>query len=162
MSFTSWLFKKLFSKKPVADQVYELHPAVLASSQRGAAKRASLRSLTPDAHPVGLKAERQARRELLYSVVRDAMVRAEVLSGSYRFKVLSLDSGGRRYIIMMDLTHANGNQSSWLSEMEAQIARSARKQHDITVTAVYWRVKQPASPHLKAGAGVTARQSQSR
>ena len=54
-------------------------------------------------HAANRKSERLERRELLYTVVRNAMTRAGVLSASFKFKVLSLDSRGRQYLIMMDL-----------------------------------------------------------
>lgn len=80
------------------------------------------------------------RRELLYSVVRDAMVRAGVLSASYKFKVLSLDQKGRQFLIMMDLAREFGGETVRLSEIEALIAQTAKTRHDIQVTAVYWRI----------------------
>ena len=46
--------------------------------------------------PGNRKQERLERRELLYAVVREAMVRASVLSSTYKFKVLSLDPRGRQ------------------------------------------------------------------
>lgn len=164
MSLTSWLSRKVFGTRGAADQVFELHQTIVAPSHRLLEKRAPSRPVLPAAaQPVSRKAERQARRELLYGVVRDVMVRAEVLSASYRFKVLSLDSGGRQYIIMMDLLQAKDYLSGWLALMEAQIARNARKQHDITVKTVYWRINQAASPDVKPGGdGLSARQSQSR
>jgi len=44
------------------------------------------------------KSERLERRELVYEVVRDAMLRAGVLAASYKFKVLSLDARGMNHI----------------------------------------------------------------
>src|SRR4051812_38298650 len=38
--------------------------------------------------PANRKGERMAQRELLYGVVREAMIRAGFLSSSYKFKVL--------------------------------------------------------------------------
>ena len=49
------------------------------------------------------RGERLERRELLYAVVRESMTSAGVLSSGYKFKVLSLDSRGVQYLIMMDL-----------------------------------------------------------
>lgn len=86
------------------------------------------------------KAERSARRELLYAVVREAMVRAGVLSASYKFKVLSLDADGRQFLVMVDLAHGMGGDAANLAEIEALIAQSAKSRHKILVTAVYWRV----------------------
>jgi hypothetical protein len=42
-------------------------------------------------------------RKLLYAEVRESMTRAGILSSSYKFKVLSLDSRSDQYLIMMDL-----------------------------------------------------------
>ena len=87
------------------------------------------------------KGDRAVRRELLYAVVREAMVRAGVLSASYKFKVLSLDGDGHQFLVMVDLARGNGGDAS-LAEIEAQIAQSAKSRHDILVTAVYWRVNE--------------------
>ena len=86
------------------------------------------------------KQERKARRELLYAVVREAMVRGGVLSSTYKFKVLSLDSVGNQFLVMMDLARAANSDCAHLSVLEATIAQSARMRHDIQVTAVYWRL----------------------
>jgi hypothetical protein len=86
-----------------------------------------------------LKGERTARRELLYAVVRDAMTRAGVLSASYKFKVLSLDSRGRQFLVMVDLAPEYGGETTQLAEIEALIAQSAKSRHDVIVSAVYWR-----------------------
>jgi hypothetical protein len=93
------------------------------------------------------KNERLERRELLYSVVRESMTRVGVLSSSYKFKVLSLDSRGRQYLIMMDLVRLHDGEAGRLAEIEALIAQSAKSRHDILVTSVYWRV----SEHVTAG-----------
>jgi hypothetical protein len=99
------------------------------------------------AQPANRKQERMERRELLYAVVREAMVRAGVLSSSYKFKVLSLDPRGRQFLVMVDLAHGNGSDTSRLAEIEAMIAQSAKARYDILVTAVYWR----ANDHVAVG-----------
>jgi len=86
------------------------------------------------------KQERKARRELLYAVVREAMVRGGVLSSTYTFKVLSLDAVGNQFLVMMDLARAANSDCAHLSVLEATIAQSARMRHDIQVTSVYWRL----------------------
>ena len=93
------------------------------------------------------KTERLEHREQLYSVVRDAMIRAGVLAASYKFKVLSLDAHGRQYLVMMELANQFAGDSSRLAEIEAMMARTAKSRHDILVTAVYWRVNE----HVTAG-----------
>lgn len=95
---------------------------------------------SPPEHAATHKNERMERRELLYTVVRDAMVRAGVLSASYKFKVLSLDQRGRQFLVMMDLAREYGGETVRLSEIEALIAQTAKTRYDILVTAVYWRI----------------------
>jgi hypothetical protein len=95
---------------------------------------------TSASHAANRKNERLERRELLYTVVRDAMTRAGVLSASYKFKVLSLDSRGRQYLIMMDLARTAAGAPERLAELEGVIAQNAKTRHDIFVTAVYWRL----------------------
>ncbi len=93
-------------------------------------------------HAGNRKTERMARRELLYSVVRESMVRAGVLSQSYKFKVLSLDQRGRQFLVMMDLASEFGGETHRLAEIEAMIAQSAKARYEILVTAVYWRMNE--------------------
>lgn len=94
----------------------------------------------PPEHAANRKNERMERRELLYTVVRDAMVRAGVLSAGYKFKVLSLDQRGRQFLVMMDIAREYGGETVRLSEIEALIAQTAKARFDILVTAVYWRI----------------------
>ncbi|WP_453932771.1 hypothetical protein [Acidovorax temperans] len=101
----------------------------------------------PPEHAANRKNERMERRELLYTVVRDAMVRAGVLSASYKFKVLSLDQRGRQFLVMMDLAREYGGETARLSEIEALIAQTAKTRYDILVTAVYWRI----NDHMAVG-----------
>lgn len=95
-----------------------------------------------NARPANRKNERMGRRELLYGVVREAMMRAGVLSASYKFKVLSLDARGRQFLVMVDLARDYSGETSRLAEIEALIAQSAKARYDILVTAVYWRMNE--------------------
>lgn len=81
-----------------------------------------------------------ARRELLYTVVRDAMMQAGVLAASYKFKVLSLDQRGAQFLVMVDLAQEHGSDTVRLSGIEDMVARSAKSRFDILVPAVYWRI----------------------
>jgi len=92
-----------------------------------------------NAQPANRKQERLERREVLYAVVREAMVRAGVLSSSYKFKVLSLDPRGRQFLVMVDLAHGAAGDTHRLSEIEAMVAQAAKARYDILVAAVYWR-----------------------
>lgn len=99
-------------------------------------------SLSPAANR---KIERLEHREFLYSVVRDAMIRAGILAASYKFKVLSLDGHGLQSLIMLDLSSPTAMANARLAEIEAMIAQAAKMRHDMTVTAVYWRVTEPVA-----------------
>lgn len=94
------------------------------------------------------RSERLERRELLYVVVRESMTGAGLLSSSYKFKVLSLDSRGRQYLIMMDMAASNVTNPARLTAIEAQIAKIAKTRHDLLVAAVYWRVNEQVSAGL--------------
>ena len=101
--------------------------------------------------PNGQKSHRHAKRELLYASVREAMLRAGVLSASYKFKVWSLDPRGDQFMVMMDLAQAFGGQTERLAEIEVMIAQNAKSRYNIRVTAVYWRMNEMVSigrPHL--------------
>lgn len=87
-----------------------------------------------------LRTERTERRERLYAVVREAMVRAGVLSAGYKFKVLSLDQRGHQFMVMVDLAREYGGETVRLSAIEALIVQTAQARFDIGVTAVYWRI----------------------
>lgn len=141
MSLFSW-----FSRKPTSAKSRSAEPSGLLNADAtvplvpGRDGRPMLDPTVPAEHAANRKNERMERRELLYSVVRDAMVRAAVLSASYKFKVLSLDQRGRQFLVMMDLAQEYGGDAARLSEIEALIAQTAKTRYDIAVNAVYWRL----------------------
>ncbi len=102
----------------------------------------TLKSVTPKDTNIDRQSERHGQRELLYSVVRDSMTRTGILAASYKFKVLSLDTRGRQYVIMIDLMTGSAYEAARLAEIEAMLAQSAKLRHDILVTAVYWRISE--------------------
>ena len=86
------------------------------------------------------RGRRILRREQLYSVVRESLIRAGVLSSSYEFKVLALDSTGDGFLVLVSLSlPANVMPDEYLLEIERWIQGSARSRHSMTVQAVYWR-----------------------
>jgi hypothetical protein len=85
------------------------------------------------------RSERMARRELLFTVVREGMNRAGVLSASYKFKVLSLDARGRQFLVMVEVPAVLLRAAERLAQIEATVAQAAKAQHDIAVKAMYWR-----------------------
>ncbi len=138
MSLFSWLF-------PAAPKPVKPHPESSGLSRMEATRpvaRSTKDGPVNNAQPANRKSERMARRELLYSVVRDAMTRAGVLSSAYKFKVLSLDARGRQFLVMVDLARDHGGETARLAEIEASIAQVAKSRHDILVTAVYWRMNE--------------------
>ena len=140
MSILSWFTRK---SAPVPARNMEpsglLNPEATIPLVPGLYGRQMPEPAAPE-HAANRKNERMERRELLYTVVRDAMVRAGVLSASYKFKVLSLDQRGRQFLVMMDLAREYGGETVRLSEIEALIAQTAKTRYDILVTAVYWRI----------------------
>lgn len=142
MSLLSWMFpaKKAKPATPDSSGLSRMEPT-------RPARRNGRDAALDNAQPANRKHERMARRELLYTVVRQAMVRAGVLSASYKFKVLSLDGRGRQFLVMVDLSRDCGVETAQLGEIEALIAQAAKARHDILVTAVYWRM----SEHVAVG-----------
>lgn len=137
MTLFSWLFPapKPAAAQPESSGLFRMEPTRPAGKLDG-------RELFGNGQPANRKSERMARRELLYAVVREAMMRAGVLSASYKFKVLSLDSRGRQFMVMVDLARENGGDAARLAELEALIAQAAKSRYDIVVTAVYWRTNE--------------------
>jgi hypothetical protein len=125
MSLFSWLSQSRSAKPPVGG----------AAAPRAEPAKAG----APAGDPGHRKTERMARRELLYSVVRESMARAGVLSSSYKFKVLSLDAGGRQFLVMVDLAGTEKADPDLLADVEQVIAQRAKTRHELTVSAVYWR-----------------------
>jgi hypothetical protein len=75
-------------------------------------------------------------------VVRDEMLKAGALTSAYKFKVLSLDSRGVSYLVMMELPTLLDGGVAYLPSFEHGISLQAKNQFGIVVTAVYWRVNQ--------------------
>lgn len=147
MSLFNW-----FAKKPSASPATPIESsglgyvdATVPFSASGK-PRGALPSVPPGS-AANRKGERLERREMLYTVVREAMIRAGVLSSTYKFKVLSLDSRGRQYLIMMDMARQYAGETARLAEIESLIAQHAKTRYDIVVTAVYWRINE----HVTAG-----------
>lgn len=104
---------------------------------------ASSSPASASAQATSRRSERHNHRDLLYSTIRDVMIRAGVLAASYKFKVLSLDSRGRQYLIMMDLLRPSAQDAVHLNHIDTLITETAKNRHDITVVGVYWRMNEP-------------------
>lgn len=84
---------------------------------------------------------RTARRDQLYAVVRENMIRAGVLSGSYKFKVLTLDHDGASHLVLIDIESAalEGVPEGTLG-LERELQQLAEERLQLEVRAVYWRL----------------------
>lgn len=90
------------------------------------------------------RGRRLLRREQLFSVVRESLIRAGILSSSYEFKVLALDSNGDAFLVLIDMAlPADAMPDEYLLEIERWIQQSARKRHSMQVQSVYWRRQAP-------------------
>lgn len=162
MSLFSWFRSKTSPAKPRAKPA---QTAGAAGARRSAVP--APQATSPEGAQAQRKTERAERRELLFTVVRDAMVRSGVLSASYKFKVLSLDARGRQFLVMMDLARDYAGEIVRLSEIENLITQAAKSRYDILVIAVYWRINdgvavgvpQKTPPVPTHGAAPAARRS---
>ncbi|MCW5654791.1 hypothetical protein [Hydrogenophaga sp.] len=88
------------------------------------------------------RGRRILRREQLFSVVRESLIRAGVLSTSYQFKVLTLDATGDTFLVLVDLAlPAQAMPDEYLLEIERWVQQSAKTRHDMDIRSVYWRRK---------------------
>jgi len=88
------------------------------------------------------RGRRLLRREQLFGVVRESLIRGGVLSTSYSFKVLNLDANGDTFIALVDLAlPAQAMPDEFLLEIERWIQQSAKSRHAMDVRGVYWRRK---------------------
>ncbi len=136
MSFFAWFSDKSAASKSIA-----------SVDKRSAEARKKAGAMAPHKLPPqslsateDFKLKRQARREQLYTAIREAMTRAGVLSASYKFKVLSLDHSGNEYLVMMDLVRPFPGPIERFAEIESLVVQNAHARFEILVTAVYWRM----------------------
>lgn len=105
------------------------------------------------AAPVPARQQRAANRELLFGVVRENMIRAGVLSSTYKFKVLTLDPVGEQFIVMVDWQPgASRTDAPYQLSLEKGLQQLARERLGFRVKAIYWRhasaeaLKVPVAP----------------
>ncbi|MHA7599399.1 hypothetical protein ACX12L_05610 [Alicycliphilus sp. T452] len=168
MSLFSWFTRK---SKPQAPRQRQAHTAPAPLAANGPASAVPGRNGKPLLEPqppapqdpaAARKNERAERRELLYTTVRDAMVRAGVLSAGYKFKVLSLDQRGAQFLVMMDLAQEYSSEMVRLGEIEALITQAAKSRFGIVVPAVYWRINDQIMVGMSVGPAASAARSQAR
>ncbi|WP_302174830.1 hypothetical protein [uncultured Hydrogenophaga sp.] len=127
MSFKNWWF----ARKPSDGD------STLAKA-RQAIRNTTLPLISPR------RGRRILRREQLFTVIRESLIRGGVLSTSYSFKVLSTDANGDSFLVLIDLAlGAKDLPDEYLLEIERWIQRSAQARHAMEVRSVYWR-RRPA------------------
>ncbi|MFP5466755.1 MAG: hypothetical protein ACLGG8_04400 [Gammaproteobacteria bacterium] len=88
------------------------------------------------------RGRRILRREQLFAIVRESMIRGGVLSTSYEFKVLALDSNADSFLVLIELAlPADVVPDEYLLEIERWVQTSARSRLAMDVPSVYWRRK---------------------
>jgi len=93
-------------------------------------------------HSAPAKGLRSERREGLFKVVREVMVRAGVRSHAYKFKALALDQQGLGFVLMFDIDPAATDcQPDELLVLEHGLQSLAQERLGVTVKSVYWRVQ---------------------
>ncbi len=102
-------------------------------------------------HASGLRQQRAGRREQLFALVRENMIRMGVLSSHYKFKVLTLDPAGEQFIVMVDWQPgAPGADPAFEKQFEAGLQQLlVERQQGFKVKAVYWR------GHIEANASAS-------
>lgn len=92
------------------------------------------------------RADRMGRREALFGIVREIMLRSGILSSAYKFKVLSIDQKGRHFLVLLDLSLdlAHSEPAERLLEIEKMIAEASMSRMQVVVQAVYWRYFSPS------------------
>jgi hypothetical protein len=127
------------------------------------ARRAFVQSTLPVISP--RRSRRILRREQLFSVVRESLIRGGVLSTSYEFKVLTLDVNGDSFLVLIDLAlPAELMSDEYLLEIERWIQSSAESRHSMVVRSVYWRRKAASDQRgtaLKSAVAVQIRRAPS-
>ena len=107
------------------------------------------------------RGRRLLRREQVFGVVRESLIRGGVLSTSYSFKVLALDNNGDSFLVLVDLAlPAQAMPDEYLLEIERWVQESAKARHTMEVRAVYWRRKpspEQVGQALKAAMATQAR-----
>lgn len=138
-----------------------------AGKNRGGAVGKGRRSFSQTTLPLisPRRGRRILRREQLFAIVRESMIRGGVLSTSYEFKVLALDANADSFLVLIELAlSADVVPDEYLLEIERWIQSSARSRLTMDIPSVYWRRK-PAPDHkgmaLKASvAAQTRREAQ--
>lgn len=113
-----------------------------------AAAAPAAKSHASHASSSGMRQQRGVRREQLFALVRENMIRLGVLSSHYKFKVLTLDPSGEQFIVMVDwqpgAPHAD---PVFEKSYEAGLQHLMEERRlGFKVKAVYWRGHAAGAP----------------
>lgn len=117
------------------------------ATDRTGGKRKGRRSFSQTTLPLisPRRGRRILRREQLFGIVRESMIRGGVLSTSYEFKVLAMDANADKFLVLVELAlSADTMPDDYLLEIEGWVQHSARSRHAMEVPAIYWRRKPSA------------------
>jgi hypothetical protein len=160
MGFLNWFLAKPAARPPASTQT-DIH-ATLADATRPLMPSSAKSGAQPAAAGTSAQRleqrrnERNARRELLFQVVRESMVRVGVLSSAFKFKVLALDQRGQTFLVMIDLSAEFAGETDKLSEIEALISQAAKTRFELIVQAVYWRFYDTVMSNAMSRQGATS------
>ncbi len=92
-------------------------------------------------------------REKIAKAVKDALLMAEILSGSYNFKVLSHRIEGGKFSVLVDIRAPLPGGVLQQKNAETLISRLSHTRWGLKVVSVYWRVNEfmPKKPVKEAG-----------
>ena len=134
------LLNNLLGKKGLQKTAGQAESAVTEDKSPDRDERGGPKETTD--HEAARKSMRGERREALYGVIRECMVRQGVLSSGYRFRVLSMDTGGSQYMIMLDVAQDVAESTTDMKALEVQIGNMAAERHGLDVKGVYWRANE--------------------
>jgi hypothetical protein len=118
-------------------------PAAPAVRQNSPSSEPAKASPTPPV-PSTTRELRAQRREQLFALVREHMIRAGVLSSAYKFKALTLDKSGDHFLVLMDIqADSVPHDPVHLASLEASMQKAALELLQLEVKYVYWRLITP-------------------
>lgn len=99
------------------------------------------------------KSQRAEQRERLYPIVRESLLHAGVLSSRFKFKVLSADTRGQRFLIIIDLSPELMDDVALLTQVEALITHHSVAKYNSHIAGVYWRANNDLVPPQHSAPG---------
>lgn len=134
----SW-FARIFGKsRPSADA------AAAAPAQVERRRKPGTGGSPGNKEPLRRQSDRAIRRDLLHTVVREAMLDLGVLSSHFKFKIISLDHQGLQFLVMVDLSEEVSHDLTDLASMESVIIQRALSHRKLQIKSVYWRMTEAA------------------